>query len=60
MRAQIRLMAALELLNSFTGSTPGKLFQISTNRSADHAATSSASSGWLLKTRRRQRWHLAG
>src|ERR1039458_4166041 len=29
-RPQIRLAAALALLNTFTGSTPGRLFQIST------------------------------
>src|SRR5215472_5035175 len=49
MRAQIRLIAVLVLLNFFTGTTPARLFQISTNRSAGQAAASSASSCWVAK-----------
>src|ERR1039457_172167 len=42
-RFQIRPAAAWALLKLLTGSTPGRLFQISTNRSAGHVAASSAS-----------------
>src|ERR1017187_10931430 len=38
--------AALTLLKPFTGSTPGRLFQISTRRSGGHAEASSASCFW--------------
>jgi hypothetical protein len=49
MLSQMRPAAALLLLNRFTGSTPGRLFQVATKRSAGQAAISSASSFWLLK-----------
>src|SRR5450759_1610582 len=49
MRFQIRPAAALALLKVLTGSTPGRLFQISTNRTVGHAAASSASCFWLVK-----------
>src|ERR1700730_15093920 len=49
MRSQIRLAAELPLLKRFTGSTPGKPFQIATRRSGSQPATSPANSFWLLK-----------
>src|ERR1039458_6065323 len=49
MRAQIRLTAVLALLKLSTATTPARLFQIATNRSAGQPAASSASSFWLAK-----------
>jgi hypothetical protein len=45
----MRLVAALPLLNPFTGFTPGRLFQMATKRSAGQAAASSSSSFLLAK-----------
>jgi len=45
----MRLAATLALLNPFTGSTPGRLFQRPTKRSVGQPAISSASSFWLAK-----------
>src|ERR1035438_4544016 len=47
MRAQIRLTAVLVLLKLSTATTPARLFQIATNRSAGQVVASSASSFWL-------------
>jgi len=49
MRAQIRLTAVLVLLKFSTATTPARLFQIATTRSARYPAASSASSFWLAK-----------
>src|ERR1035438_4416549 len=49
MRVQIRLTAVLELLKLSTATTPARLFQIATNRSAGQVAANSASSFWLAK-----------
>jgi len=49
MCSQMRLAAVLGLLNPLTGSTPGRLFQRATRRSAGQPAISSASSFRLAK-----------
>src|ERR1017187_2477506 len=49
MRVQMRLTAVLVLLKLSTATTPARLFQIATRRSAGHPAASSASSFWLAK-----------
>jgi hypothetical protein len=48
-RAQIRPTAVLVFLKLSTATTPARLFQIATRRSAGQAAASSASSFWLAK-----------
>ena len=52
MRSQILLTPALAVLKLFTGSTPGRLFQIATTRSAGQVPASRASSLWLAKDSR--------
>ena len=49
MRSQMRLAAALGVLKRSTGSTPGRVFQRATRRSAGQPTSSSASSFWLAK-----------
>src|ERR1019366_8012193 len=49
MRVQMRLMAALLVLKLSIGTTPGRLFQMATRRSAGQLAACSANSCWLLK-----------
>src|SRR5579859_315193 len=49
MAFQIRVAATCLLVNRSTGSTPGRLFQISTRRVPGHLAASAYSSCWLLK-----------
>src|SRR6266849_4754286 len=49
MAFQIRAAATCRLVNLSTGSTPGRLFQISTSRGPGHWAASAASSCELLK-----------
>jgi hypothetical protein len=48
MALQIRVAATCRLVNRCTGSTPGRLFQISTNRAPGHLAASLSSSCGLL------------
>src|ERR1039458_8047886 len=48
-RLQIRPAADLTLWKPFTGSTPGRLFQISAKRSGGQAEASSVSCFWLVK-----------
>jgi hypothetical protein len=49
MAFQIRVAATCRLVNRSTGSTPGRLFQISTSRNPGHLAASAANSCGLLK-----------
>src|ERR1039458_6238788 len=49
MRSQTRLAPPLGLLKLSTATTPARLFQIATRRSAGHPAANSASSFWLAK-----------
>src|ERR1700682_3431024 len=49
MAFQIRVAATCRLVNRSTGSTPGRLFKISTSLDPDHWAASAASSFGLLK-----------
>jgi hypothetical protein len=48
MAFQIRVTATCRLVNRSTGSTPGRLFQISTSRDPDHWPARAASSSRLL------------
>jgi hypothetical protein len=48
MALQIRVAATCRLVNRCTGSTPGRLFQISTSRAPGHLAASLSSSCGLL------------
>src|SRR3954452_10905078 len=49
MAFQIRAVATSRLVNRFTASTPGRVFQISTRRAAGHFAASAANSCELVK-----------
>src|SRR6266851_1068346 len=49
MAFQIRAAATCRLVNLSTGSTPGRLFQISTRRGPGHLPASAASSCGLVK-----------